>query len=210
MTDSSRSGDGALLLADITGYTRFLQDVADAHRDDAFADGRIPDAYALMSSLLDGIVATIAPPFTLAKLEGDAVFAFAAAESVPHGADLLDCVRACYAGFRERLGQAGEIWTCSCDACSRAATLELKFILHAGHYVVQAIAGRRELMGPDVVLAHRLLKSSHANRPHNGGGYLLITAAAATMLDIAVDGAVAITESYDHYAPVEASLIGLA
>ena len=30
--------DGPLLLADISGYTSFLKDVTDAHRDDAFAD----------------------------------------------------------------------------------------------------------------------------------------------------------------------------
>lgn len=208
MADSSHTADGALLLADISGYTSFLQDVATAHRDDAFAGGRIPDAYALMSSLLDGIVADIDPPFTLAKLEGDAVFAFAAAADVPHGTRVLDCVRACYARFRERLGQAGLIWTCDCDACSRASRLELKFILHAGSYVVQAIAGRRELMGPDVVLAHRLLKSQ-ASTVMTGGAYILITAAAATMLDVPVEGAAAITETYDHYAPVAASLIGL-
>jgi hypothetical protein len=208
MADSSHSADGGLLLADISGYTSFLQDVASAHRDDAFAGGRIPDAYALMSSLLDGIIADIDPPFTLAKLEGDAVFAFAARHDLPRGASLLDCVRTCHDGFRERLGQAGQIWTCTCDACSRASRLELKFILHAGSYVVQAIAGRRELMGPDVVLAHRLLKSQ-ARTVMTDGAYILITAAAARMLDVPVEGAATITETYDHYAPVTASLLGL-
>jgi hypothetical protein len=208
MAHSSLSANGALLLADISGYTSFLQDVATAHRDDAFAGGRIPEAYALMSSLLDGIVEAVEPPFTLAKLEGDAVFAFGAAAEVPHGTRMLDCVRACYAGFRERLGQAGLIWTCSCDACSRASNLELKFILHAGSYVVQAIAGRRELMGPDVVLAHRLLKSE-ASSVMTAGAYILITEAAASMLEVPVGGAATITETYDHYAPITASLIAL-
>ena len=32
----------------------------------------------MMSDLLDGIVGQVVPPFTLAKLEGDAAFAFAA------------------------------------------------------------------------------------------------------------------------------------
>lgn len=97
------AADGPLLLADISGYTSFLQDVEVAHRDDAFAGGAIPEAYGLMSSLLDGIVAKIAPPFTLAKIEGDAVFAFATAEDdVPRGPAFLDCVRACYAEFASR------------------------------------------------------------------------------------------------------------
>jgi len=70
-----RRADGPLILADIGGYTSFLRIVQVAHADDAFADGNVPDAYAFVSSLLDGIVGQLVPPFTLSKLEGDAVFA---------------------------------------------------------------------------------------------------------------------------------------
>lgn len=87
------AASGPLLIADISGYTGFLATVADVHRDDAFADGRIPDAYSLVSSLLDGIITSIVPPYALAKLEGDAVFAFApSAEGFPHGEAVLDCL----------------------------------------------------------------------------------------------------------------------
>lgn len=51
-------------LADISGHTSFLQTVAAAHRDDAFADGRVPDAYGLVASLLEGIIERIVPPLT--------------------------------------------------------------------------------------------------------------------------------------------------
>ncbi len=54
---------GTLLLVDISGYTAFLQLVAEAHRDDAFADGRVPDASFFVSSLLDGIIERLVPPF---------------------------------------------------------------------------------------------------------------------------------------------------
>ena len=81
-----RRADGPLLLADIGGYTAFLRAVATAHESDAFANGAIPDAYAMMSSLLDGIVGRLVPPFTLSKLEGDAVFAYATdGSTVPRG-----------------------------------------------------------------------------------------------------------------------------
>ena len=92
---------GPLLLADISGYTSFLQAVAVAHADDDNA--KIPDAYAMMSSLLDGIVEGVVPPFTLSKLEGDAVFAFAKDDDlVPTGAGLLASLESCYAEFRRR------------------------------------------------------------------------------------------------------------
>ena len=59
------AASGPLLLADISGYTSFLQSVAVAHKDDAFADGAVPDAYEMMSDLMDGIVQRLVPPFTL-------------------------------------------------------------------------------------------------------------------------------------------------
>jgi hypothetical protein len=191
------AADGPLLLADVSGYTSFLQAVADAHRNDAFADGAVPEAYALMASLLDGIVGRIVPPFTLSKLEGDAVFAFAAIDAeVPRAEALLDCIRSCYADFRSRLAQAGEIWTCTCDACARVNGLDLKFVLHAGRYVVQEIAGSRELSGPNVVMAHRLLKSS-AGELIGHGAYALLTAAAVQNLDVPVDDAIPFAETHD-------------
>jgi hypothetical protein len=202
--------EGPLLLADISGYTSFLRDVEVTHRDDAFANGAIPDAYGLMSSLLDGIVAKVIPPFRLSKLEGDAVFAFAAVgDAVPRGSDLVECVHACYADFAARLAEAGDIWTCTCDACSRANQLDLKFILHYGRYVLQEIAGSRELTGPDVVMAHRLLKNGAAtamgSRP-----YLLLTAAAASGLEVPLGDAVPMSETYEHYAPIETFAIPLS
>ena len=73
--EAPSAASGPLLLADISGYTSFLQSVALAHKDDAFADGAVPPAYAVLSNLLDGIVGRVAPPFTLSELEGDAFVA---------------------------------------------------------------------------------------------------------------------------------------
>jgi Protein of unknown function (DUF2652) len=195
---------GLLLLADISGYTAFLQDVALAHRDDAFADGAVPDAYAVISSLLDGIVGRVVPPFRLSKLEGDAVFAYAREEdSLPRGRAMLDCLLECHAEFRHRLGTAREIWQCWCDACARIEDLDLKFIVHAGPYVMQEIAGTQELVGPEVVLAHRLLKPAAAERARQRA-FVLVTAPAAALVDIPTRTAVPIVETYDKCAPIEA------
>ena len=209
LTPQRTAAEGPLLLADISGYTSFLQDVEVAHRDDAFADGAIPEAYGLMSSLLDGIVERIVPPFTLAKIEGDAVFAFGTAtDAFPRGEALLACVRECYAEFQSRRAHAGAIWTCTCDACVRANTLDLKFVLHSGRYVMQEIAGSRELSGPDVVMAHRLLKNRAAEVV--GGAYLLLSAAAASSLEVPVADAIPMTETYEHYEPIDTFAIPLS
>jgi hypothetical protein len=68
--DHSGAGRGTLLLADISGYTAFLQAVAGAHAADMAAGRFVPKAYPLLTSLLDGIVGRIVPPFVLSKLEG--------------------------------------------------------------------------------------------------------------------------------------------
>lgn len=200
---------GPLLLADISGYTGFLQSVTTAHRDNAFADGRVPDAYGLVSSLLDGIIERLVPPFTLSKVEGDAVFAFASDdEDVPRGEALLSCLSACYASFKERLGGAMQVWTCRCDACSRVGSLDLKFVLHASNYVVQSVGGGRELVGPEVVMAHRLLKN-HAAELIGRPAYALITEAAASRLGVPADRARELIETYEHYPPIAARVYSL-
>jgi len=116
---------GAIVLADISGYTSFLDSVRVAHQEDAFVDGQIPDAYALMSSLLDGIASNIDPPLALVKFEGDAVFAVAPGDVAPHRVAMLECVRSCYRDFRARLDEAATVWTYTCDACARKDSLDL-------------------------------------------------------------------------------------
>lgn len=200
---------GPLLLADISGYTSFLQAVTLAHKDDAFVEGAVPDAYAMMSSLLDGIVGCVVPPLTLSKLEGDAVFAYAVdSELVPRGAAMLDLLTECYADFRRRVSTARDIWPCWCDACSRIDVLDLKFILHAGTFVIQEIAAARELVGPEVVMAHRLLKSD-ADGLVGRSAYALITADAASRFAIPTEAALPIVETYEHYSPISAYVFPL-
>ena len=101
-----------------------------------------------------------------------------------------------------------DIWQCECDACARIHVLDLKFILHAGAYVTQEIAGTRKLAGPEVVMAHRLLKNNAAGLVGHSA-YALITAAAAAELDIPTEDAVPITENYEHYPSISAHVFPL-
>jgi hypothetical protein len=197
-----------MLLADISGYTGFLQGVGDAHRALVIDTDEPPFAYALMSSLLDRIVTAIEPRFKLAKLEGDAVFAIAIDEPGPRGAEVLDCLRACYASFSDGLAEANKGWTCQCDSCSRAGSLDLKFVLHHGSIVVQRIAGSDELLGPDVNAAHRLLKN-HVHDLLGPRAYALVTDAALEAMAIPPDGMTAIVETYEQIPPIAAHVLPL-
>ena len=207
--DHSGGGRGTLLLADISGYTAFLQAVAGAHAADMAAGTFVPEAYPLLTSLLDGIVERIAPPFVLSKLEGDAVFAFAPEGALDiRGQSVLDCIGGCYEAYRARLDEARELVPCTCDACLLIGGLELKFVLHHGGYVTQSVAGHPELLGPDVTIAHLLLKN-HVADLIGRSAYALVTESAAAQLEIPLEHALPITEEYEHYAPVRASVLTL-
>jgi hypothetical protein len=209
-TTAPTATSGPLVLADISGYTAFLQSVASAHANDAFADGAVPEAYGILTRLLDGIVGKLVPPYTLSKLEGDAVFAFATdQDEVPTGSDVLVRFGGCYADFRQRVASAKEIWPCWCDACANIEMLDLKFVLHAGAFVIQEIAGQRELVGPEVVIAHRLLKAS-APELTGRSAFALVTNAAAEQLEIPLDDCIQVVESHEHYAPIDAHVFSLS
>jgi hypothetical protein len=208
-SNAPTAASGPLVLADISGYTAFLQSVASAHANDAFAGGAVPEAYGILTRLLDGIVAKLVPPYTLSKLEGDAVFAFATdRDEVPNGGDVLIGFGGCYADFRQRVASAKEIWPCWCDACANIEMLDLKFVLHAGPFVMQEIAGQRELIGPEVVIAHRLLKTT-APELAGRSAFTLVTDAAAEQLEIPLDDCIQVVESHEHYAPIDAHVFAL-
>lgn len=196
------------MLADISGYTSFLERVRVAHAGDAFAEGRVPDAYALMSSLLDGIVTRVEPPFTLVKLEGDAVFAVATDVVAPRGAALEACIRECYRDFVERRASAGLTWTCTCEACARKDTLDLKFVIHHGEYVVQAVGRHVEVLGPEVTVTHLLLKSGAA-RLVESSAYALFTDAAVAALGVSTEKALPLVERFEGLPDVSGVAIPL-
>lgn len=200
--------EGSILLADISGYTSFLNSVKIAHASDAFADGQIPDAYAMMSSFLEGIAARVDPPFTLIKFEGDAVFAVAPDDESPHAGAMIDCVADCYADFVDRLSAAREIWTCSCEACIRKDTLDLKFILHFGEFFIQVVGRQVDAVGPEVNVAHRLLKNDAVGLV-GALGYGLFTEEIVEALELPLEHAVRLTETVDDGRQVVARVIPL-
>jgi len=211
MTASMPAGpaSGLFLLADISGYTGFLQAVGDAHGNDMYIDGQVPPAYPLMTTLLEGIIGSVVPPMTLSKLEGDAVFAFAVElDDVPRDTALIAFLQTCYDAFRTQLAALGEALTCTCNACSRGTKLDLKFVLHTGSFVMQSIGGGRELVGPDVVMVHRLLKNGgSALLGHSA--YALLTDAAVARLGVPVEGSTPMIETYEHYQPINVRLFPL-
>ena len=181
------AGQRYLLLADISGYTAFLNGVEQAHGVD-FSSG-IPAGYEVVGALLDAVVEGLQPAFDIAKLEGDAVFAVAPAEDLDgQGEAVLDLLRAVYSAFdvvRERGKSASDH---ICTACPVVGSLSLKVVLHRGQAVRQTVGSHPEILGPAVNLAHRLLKNSVQSR-HGYRAYLFVTDTAAANLGLTDIGA---------------------
>lgn len=203
-SEPRRTTQATLILADISGYTRFLSEVGNAHGLE-MEQGETPPAFPLMTTLLESIVDSLTPPFVLAKLEGDAVFAYADDGTLDmHGARLEACLTDCYRSFRGHLTRTEDALICSCNVCTSFGDLDLKFVVHHGSYVAQTIAGHTELMGSDVTTAHRMLKNG-VTFTTGWRGYALFTAAAADYLGLPRESAQAFTIEYEHAAPLESS-----
>lgn len=148
MTDpDSVPRQGYLVLADISGYTAFLTGTELEH------------AHAIVGELTKLIRERLAPPMRFVKLEGDAVFCFAEAETFQHGERFIELIEACYFDFANRLQDMERGTTCRCDACAAIPSLDLKFVTHYGSFMIESEDGREDLAGPDVILVHRLLKN---------------------------------------------------
>jgi uncharacterized protein YndB with AHSA1/START domain len=180
------------LIADISGYTGYLADVELDHAQDILAD------------LIGAVVTALRPNFRLAKLEGDAAFTFATAEKID-GSMLLDTIERCYFGFRRRRRDVRQATSCECNACAQIPDLDLKFVVHHGAAILQKVAGRQELLGSDVIIAHRLLKNDVVEKL-GIKAYALISQACIDVTDIepAALGMQPHTETYDRIGEVPA------
>jgi uncharacterized protein YndB with AHSA1/START domain len=176
---------GCLVICDVSGYSTYLHSVELEHAQDVLAD------------LTETIVEQLRPTFRLSKLEGDAAFVYAL-ESEVEASMMLDTIEATYFAFRRRVRDIDHATACDCAACQLIPQLDLKVITHFGRFTRTEIAGHEELTGPDVILVHRLLKTSVRDRIDTEG-FALHTEAClhALAVDPETLGFVEHRETYD-------------
>lgn len=141
-----------LCIADITGYTGYLN------------DSELEHAQGTLTDLLELLVDHAGPPMRISKLEGDAVFSYAFENAFTEGRMFLDLVEETYVAFRRAIDSMVLNNTCQCNACANVSSLDLKCVVHFGSFLVQRIGTYDELLGPDVNLVHRLLKNTVTDR----------------------------------------------
>lgn len=185
-----RTQTGYLVLADISGYTSFVAQTEIEHADMA------------LSFLLETIIEQLSGLLTISKLEGDAVFAYVEEDKIQEARSLLELIDRTYLAFRDKALTLYRGATCPCRACQALPTLDLKFMVHHGHFIIQQVAGIRDLLGTDVNLIHRLTKN-HVAEATGWKGYALFTNQGMERLQTDKTSFLQQTESYEHLGEVE-------
>ena len=181
---------GYLVLADISGYTSFV------------AQSEIEHADMALSFLLETIIEKLSSLLTISKLEGDAVFAYVEEGKLEEAKSLLNLIDDTYLAFREKALTLYRGATCPCRACRALPTLDLKFMVHHGDFIIQQVAGIKDLLGTDVNLIHRLAKN-HVAESTGWKGYALFTNQGLERMQTDKTSFVQQTESYEHLGEVE-------
>jgi hypothetical protein len=130
----------------------------------------------------------------VANVEGDCLFLYSSSRETPEST--FGQVRKLYENFRESVAEIASGSACRCGACDRSGDLALKFVVHSGEFDTQQIAGRTELIGSDIVVAHRLLKNSVPVRE-----YAILT---APLADVAHVSGLPATAAKDDYGDIGA------
>ena len=186
MTTSTE--DGLLVLADITGFTAFA------------AATPLEHGPQIIAALLESVMHRLSPPLEIQEVEGDAVFALAASSAISSPSSLLDLLEGAVGAFRRSQREMEADESCLCEACRGVAGLDLKIVAHHGRFVRHLVGGRGQVAGPDVILAHRLLKNGLVRAP----SYVLLTEPAVAWSGIDAAGACLVPHAvrYEHLGDV--------
>lgn len=187
---------GYLVVADISGYTSYLASTELEHSQEVLAE------------ILELIISRFRPLLTVVRLEGDAVFAHAPEGQISRGESLAELLEVTYTAFRDYVRGVIQRTTCQCDACRSIPSLDLKFIVHYGDYVIQEVSGIKELAGTEVNRLFRLGKN-HVTAETGWNAYILYTEAALDKSGISGDAMPRLVESYQHLGEVAVRVLDL-
>lgn len=192
MTPTMRKG--FLVLADITGFTPFV------------ATTELEHSQEILQNILRAIISFLTPTFRLAEVEGDAVFVYSDKLEHPHA--VLEIIESAYFAFRDRKTSLHRIRTCHCKAYEMASSLDLKFIVHYGDYIMNNVGGKNKPLGSSVNTAHRLLKN-HVMDATGWTAYALFTKDCLDAIQVYPDKLHEQPEEYEHIGKIQTFSINL-
>jgi hypothetical protein len=144
---SSAVQSGYFLVADISGYTKFL------------AETELEHAKGILEDLFDAILPNFKAPVKISGLRGDAVFSYAIDDDIVSSQFVLDIAEKVYGAFAEKKDRIKINTACACSACKNMDDLDLKVFVHHGEFILQKSGDTEELAGTDVNTLFRLMKN---------------------------------------------------
>jgi uncharacterized protein YndB with AHSA1/START domain/class 3 adenylate cyclase len=159
--------EGALVIADISGYTTFV------------AQTEVDHSWSILHELLDTMVRSVEGRMDVSQVEGDAILFISGLSTL----EVIQALEHTFVAFHRRLRDMQVVTTCPCNACANIGILKLKFVVHHGKYSRQRLGAVEQLHGTDVIVAHRLLKNKVPSKE-----YILVTDAVLERLPAEVLG----------------------
>ena len=184
---SSKAEKGFLVVADISGYTRFL------------AETELEHANGIVKDLFDSMLPTFKNSVTISKFMGDAIFGHAENIAYEKSQFMIDFAKRVYNNFSDKKDIIKINTDCTCNACKHMDELDLKIFIHHGQYMVQKINDSEELLGSDVNTIFRLMKNNVVQET-GIEAYLLVTESAVKAMELEFDSASDLSgsEKYEH------------
>ena len=137
---------GLLFIPDISGFTRFVNEVEIEH------------SRFIIQQLLEVLIRANDSDLKISEIEGDAILFYKFGEREELGT-LYRQVEKMFRAFHQYLIAYDNRKICQCKACISAVNLNLKVITHYGEFTPLSIQQFNKLIGKDVIVAHQLLKN---------------------------------------------------
>jgi hypothetical protein len=154
---------GYFFLADISGFSSYLVGVELEH------------AGVILQKLLESVARNIEPPFSVQDFDTDSVFAYASEAQMDRTANLQELIEATYLEFRNNLTEISDHITCTCAACRNVTSLDLKFMIHYGDYILSRVQEKKILYGLDPTFVRNRGWKETVSASVTWRGYILFT-----------------------------------
>lgn len=138
---------GLLFIPDISGFTRFVNEVEISH------------SRFIIQQLLEEIIKANDSGLKISEIEGDAIlfYKYGAPQDLQ---SLYSQVEKMFRSFHQYLVMYDNRKICQCKACISAVNLSLKIVSHYGEFTSLNVQQFDKLIGKDVIVAHQLLKNN--------------------------------------------------
>ena len=149
--------NATILIPDISGFTEFMTNTELTHGTHA------------IDILMNAMLKAIEDEYEVSEIEGDAVLLIKKGPA-PSPKEIQETCLKIFNAFHFQRKWLQQHAICPCGACLSINDLTLKFVAHHGQIAETKIGRFVKQSGPEMIVAHRLLKNSIDNNE-----YMLIT-----------------------------------